>query len=235
MSNLVFIGNSHLDQFNLYPYIKIIYERGASIKGLVNPKSRLLLKDTISKFIDTNPDHTLIYFLGQVDIEFGYYYKCIVDDIKYNINEYYDDIIEKYEKYLQTLTCNFYILSINPTTITNTNHIFNICFRCNNGKDGFYSEKNDNYTLTERVKDILNDSYEKRFLNNKLFNDKLESMCFKNNYKYIDFWEVLVDNNKVNKQYMPLDNDHHLKVVEGNLLLDYILYKINCFKKIIPV
>ena len=232
---LAFIGNSHLRQFNLYQDIVCIYEMGASIKGLVNPGSKLMLKNTINNFINDNPNHSLIFFLGQVDIEFGYYYKCIVDNIKYDINIYYDDIIKKYESYLQTLTCNFYILSINPTTITNTDHIFNVCFRSNNGKDGFYSEKNDNYTLNERVKEILNDSYQERFLNNKLFNDKLEFMCLKNNYKYIDFWEVVTNNNKVNEKYMPSDGDHHLKKVQDTFLLDYILYKINGFKKLIPV
>ncbi len=204
---LAFIGNSHLDQFNLTKYadIQIIYERGSSIKGLVNPESKLKLKTIINNFIDNSPDYSLVFFLGQVDIEFGYYYKCIIDNIKYDIDAYYDDLIERYKSYLKTLNCNFFILSINPTTITDIAHIFNICFRCNNGNVGYYSEQNTKIILNEHIYSILNDSYDTRLSNHKRFNDKLEDMCLKSNFKYINFWDIIMDNttNRIKDKYSP--------------------------------
>ena len=224
---LLFIGNSHLSQFNLNrKNIHELRETGASIKGLVNPDSRLQLRHSINNFIDNNTSFSCVFFLGQVDIEFGYYYKSIVDNIKYNINDYYNDLIKKYESYLKSLKCNFYILSINPTTIIDVTHIFNVCFRCNNGNIGYYSEHNINIVLTDEIKSILDDSYEVRMLNNKLFNTKLEEMCLKNGFKYIDFWDFVTENNKVKGKYMPSTNDHHLNIVDDTELLDYILEKI---------
>jgi hypothetical protein len=63
-------------------------------------------------------------------------------------------------------------------------------------------------------------------LNNKLFNTKLEEMCLKNGFKYIDFWDFVMENNKVKDKYMPSINDHHLKIVDDTELLEYILEKI---------
>ena len=227
---LAFVGNSHISQFNLPPTIVEIYALGASIKGLVNPESQLKFKESINIFITNNPLHSLVFFLGQVDIEFGYYYKCVKDNIKYNINDYCDDLIQRYESYLKTLTCNFYVLSINPTVIIdNVSHVFKVCFREDYGKNGYYSEENYSYNLDDNVKKILNDSYETRFLHNKLFNQKLEQMCLQNGFKYIDFWNIVTENNQVIEKYRPLHNDHHLRRIDNTDLLKYIIYKISSF------
>jgi len=223
---LAFIGNSHLSQFDLTNRYDSIYVVGASIKGLVNPDSKLQFKPKIETFIANNPDHHLVFFLGQVDIEFGYYYKCIVDNIKYDIDTFYDDLINKYVSYLKELKCPFYVLSINPTTITDTSHIFNICFRCNNGKDGFYSDNNCAYSLDERVRGLLNDSYEVRFEHSKKFNSKLRRKCEENGFIYIDFWPVVVADNRIRDKYSHGTTDHHLKFGGDTELLDFVLDKI---------
>lgn len=211
---LCFIGNSHIDQFHLdKQYTNIfnaIYCMGASIKGLTNPQSKLQLSSLIDNFQDNNKDYSFVFFLGQVDIEFGYYYKCVKLNNKIDINEYIDDIIDKFQTYLlNRVKIPFYILSINPTVINNIEHNFNVSFRCPNGKEGFYSEVDTNISF-EQYKFIYNDSYETRFEYNKLFNDKLEIMCKKNNFRFINLWNSLVKDNKVIDKFIPKATDHHL-------------------------
>jgi hypothetical protein len=218
---LCFIGNSHVSQ--LYYNIKnidcehpthysnkiiAIYKQGASIKGLVNTNSTLGLIHSIHKFIDINPSYNLIYFLGQVDIEFGYYYKCIKDNIKYDINVYIAHIIELYENHLLTINKNKYILSINPCVLSDNERLFEICFREDNGKVGFYSEFNNSINY-ENYKHYI-DNYSIRYNNNRLFNKCLKDMCSKNNFKYIDFWHLIEDNGRVKDEYIPKGIDHHL-------------------------
>ena len=83
---------------------------GASIKGLSNPNSKLQLNEKIQKYSFENPDSILVFFLGQVDIEFGYYYKCVCDKIKYKIEDYINEIINTFEKYLLTSVKNKFII-----------------------------------------------------------------------------------------------------------------------------
>jgi hypothetical protein len=224
-----FIGNSHLDQFNLHNSgHDFIYAMGASIKGLVNPNSKLQLKDKINNYKTSNPNSILVFCLGQVDIEFGYFYKCIKDTIKYDINFYIDDLIEKYISYLQSIDKKIAVVSINPTTIKNTEHIFSVCFTEDNGKDGFYSENNKSIHYTD-VKDMyLNQTYEERFEYNKLFNTKLQKMCELYAIPYIDLWPCIMDSNGIKKEYVPDHEDHHLKNNKDTIILNYF---INTYEK----
>lgn len=228
MDSLCFIGNSHINQFNLknFKNIHILYEMGASIKGLTNPNSKLQMAEKIRLFSENNPNTTLLFFLGQVDVEFGYYYKCVVDNIKYNINDYIDDLIIRYEKYLKTLTTNFYILSINPTVIKNIEIIYRVTFCEDNGKNGEYSSVIPNFTF-EDMKKYVDESFDKRFEINKLFNTKLEEMCNRNNFKFINIWDVLFENGKLKEKYLPINDDHHLRIPHDFDLLNYIYVKIN--------
>ena len=225
---LCFIGNSHVSQlyYNIQNIncedptfysnqIIAIYKPGASIKGLVNVNSKLGLIHSINKFINKNPSYNLIYFLGQVDIDFGYYYKCIKDNIKYDITEYISNIINLYENHLLSVTANKYVLSINPCVLTDNERLFEICFREDDGKIGFYSEFN-NLITYENYKDYI-DSYSIRYNNNRFFNNCLKEMCAKNNFKYIDFWHLVEENGHVKDEYMPKRIDHHLLNPNDNI------------------
>ena len=191
---ICFIGNSHiclLYNFNEFydsnrvsnSYIGL-YKEGASIKGLVNEKSKLKLKETIEQFIYQNPSYKLVFCLGQVDIEFGYYYKCIKDNIKYDVNDYINNLILLYEQYLLTIKQDKYILSINPCVLINKARLFKICFKEINGEKGFYSEKNTTINYSD-CKDLIDD-YSVRYRNNMLFNICLKKMCIRNNFNYIN-------------------------------------------------
>lgn len=226
MKKLCLIGNSHTSQFNAenLSFIDIIYCNGASIKGLVNENSKLQLKRQILKYEEVNPESILLFFLGQVDIEFGYYYKCVIDNIKYNIDDYINELITKYEYFLINFIKNkFIILSINPTTITDIKHNFNVCFRCGNGHVGFYSEINNNINFDDVKEKFFNETFEERYFYNMKFNDKLKKMCEKNNFKFINLWNILCDkNNNLLEKYKPNTLDHHLKIDYELNLIKYI-------------
>ena len=102
MNNLIFIGNSHLDQFCILEgksifdkynctLDKIIAIPGSSIKGLNNIHSSTGLNKQILEY--NYPEKTYIFHLGQVDIEFGYYYKSVLANNKLSIDEFMNNLI----------------------------------------------------------------------------------------------------------------------------------------------
>jgi hypothetical protein len=66
------------------------------------------LKEQILDYQNLNPEKTLVFFLGQSDVEFIYYYKSIKQNYKIDITEFLDDIVNKYidfiVKYIKNLS-----------------------------------------------------------------------------------------------------------------------------------
>ena len=208
----ILIGNSHVDQFhangseNLYVFAKT----GATIKGLTNPNSTLKLHEDIQKIIQKMPDTCLVFFLGQVDIDFGYYYKCVMDGVKYPIGPYIDKLVEQYIEYLVKLPVKTCTITINPTTILSMKHTHHVCFQEDYGVSGMYS------SITaisyESVCDtFLNDSYETRMSFCKAFNERLLSACDAAGIPCINLWDDIVEDGKIRPEYVPLGGDHHLR------------------------
>jgi hypothetical protein len=222
-----FIGNSHLDQFklNTVNYVKPIAFLGASIKGLLNHSSKLQINSYIQTIIQK--DIKLVFCLGQVDVEFGYYYKCVIDKKKYDIDEYIDNLIKMYELYLKTLSCKIYICCINPTVISNVEHIYKVCFTEKNGKEGGYSDIISNLKFEDIKDSYLNDSFETRWNMNLKFNQKLEIMCKQYNYIFINYWPLLLNNEgNLKNEYKPDFIDHHLRDCGSLELRDFVLSKV---------
>ncbi len=205
------IGNSHTGQFHIQESesFSVVCKMGASIKGLTNPNSTLRLHEDIQTILQNSPDSGLLFFLGQVDVEFGYYYKCVMDGIQYPIGPYIDDLIQRYVSYLSKLPTKTAVITINPTTIRDMSHTYRVCFQDNNGVNGLYSSiTNISY---ESIRDTyLNDSYETRMTNCKLFNDRLQMACQSAGIPCIYMWDDIVVNGAVRPEYMPAHNDHHL-------------------------
>ena len=121
MSELVFIGNSHLGQFCLLdnPAIfdkynvkldKIIQIPGSSIKGLKNMESTTGLNKTILNY--NFKKKIYIFHLGQVDIEFGYYYKSVLNKKKIDIHSFIDELIIIYSKFLDLIVGKVVIIGL---------------------------------------------------------------------------------------------------------------------------
>jgi hypothetical protein len=218
------IGNSHIDQFNNNK-LNILYGYGASICGLYNINSTLKLKDNILNYQNLNPEKKMVFFLGQSDIEFIYYYKSIKNNNKLDINIFIDNLISNYIKFIVDYIKNPIVLGINPTTIKNNEHIFNVNFREQTSNNPSGSYLNINY---EDVK-YFYDTFEVRFNNNLLFNNKLKCECKKNNIIYVDLNDEIIDTNTmtVKEIYQPKHDDHHL--VKNINLYNILISKIKNF------
>lgn len=227
-----FVGNSHVDQFNIPTYssrtgqpIDRIYCMGASVKGLMNPNSISGLRSMILDYQSKNPSSKLVFFLGQVDLDFGYYYKCVKDNVKHDMREYVDNLVSLYEMFLSTYITNaFTVLGINPSVIRDIRHNYNVSFQCPNGATGFYSEVNRDLRF-EDVGHIYSDSLETRCMFTKMFNQSLAGMCARRHFNFIDISPVLFDGNGVLKsKYVP-DGEmhHHLKPTADTDMLEFIM------------
>ena len=227
MNKICLIGNSHTSQFDETKNMDILYGYGASIFGLLNDNSRLKLKDDILKYQKNNPDKTLIFFLGQTDIEFIYYYKSVKQNKKLDINLYIDDLIEKYVYFIKTyITNNCVVLAINPHVIRDNIHIFNVNFRGSREYDP-NGTNNENIQYEDYLH-IYNDSYEDRFSYNMMFNEKLKIQCYNNNINYANINQyILDDNNNVKDEFDNGRLDHHLK--ENHKLFNFLLQEIGPF------
>ena len=218
------IGNSHASQFD-NKKLEILYGYGASICGLYNENSVLKLKEKILNYQHLNPDKYLVFFLGQSDIEFIYYYKSIKNNYKIDITEFINEIVEKYIEFIIKYIKKPIILGINPAVIKSNEHIFNVNFRDVISMNTNPSGSNHLNIKYEDVKHFYDD-FEKRFNNNLDFNKKLNEECQKYNISYIDLNKyILDDKNNVKREYLNNFDDHHLK---PNInLCHYLFYELN--------
>ena len=212
------VGNSHLDQFksfediSLYPITKI-HGAGASIRGLLNPNSTTGLNQRIED-VDISPNNFFLFHLGQVDMEFGYYYKSALANTKLDAALFIADTVQIYERFLRTIKGTPIVIGVNPTAIKDTQHIFYVNFKdtvCHaNNKLQDVGEFIEERTY-ESLAHIYNDSVEKR--NHALFsmNDALKTMCIKNRWAFIDMMPILNENGILVERFQYPKLDHHIK------------------------
>jgi hypothetical protein len=219
------IGNSHTAQFD-NPNLNILYGYGSSICGLYNNNSTLKLKEKILQYQEVNPEKHLVFFLGQSDVEFIYYYKSIKNNNKMDINTFIDEIVVNYVQFIINYIKKPIILGINPTTTQNNEHIFNVNFREQNN-----TNPSGTYLLNLQYEDVKHfyDNFELRFNNNLLFNKKLKAECEKNNIIYVDLNDEVIDRDmmKVKDIYQPKQDDHHLN--KNIRLYHTLIHKIKDF------
>lgn len=215
------IGNSHISQFD-NSKLNAIYGYGASICGLYNEKSVLRLKESILEYQKNNPEKTLVFFLGQSDLEFIYYFKSIKSNKKIDMNDFMNTLIKQYIEFIKTYIKRPIILGINPTVIKNTKHIFHVNFteKTPNNPAGTYEPS----IIYNDVKHYY-DNFEVRFNNHVEFNKKLLEESKKNCIKYVDLWDEIIDENgNVKLIYTPNVEDHHL--VKNFRLYEVLIEKI---------
>jgi hypothetical protein len=220
----VFVGNSHLDQFCLDSSHGIVLcLPGASIKGLVNNNSTSGLNKKIEDF--NSKENTIIFHLGQVDFEFGYYYKSALNGKKLDKNAFIESIFKIFENYLLSLKSEIIVIGLNPTVIQKTNQIFIVNFKDNmcwsNNKIQETGELND--ISFESLMHIYDDDMSERNDFLKKANNCLKLICEKNHIPFLDLWPCLFDEEKqtIFTRFMPSREDHHL--VHSIFLRDYLL------------
>jgi len=240
IDKLLFIGNSHIDQFTipenknkfkeLYSLqdIQLLHSPGVSIRGLNKKNSTLGFCEKIIDFKKNNLDYYLIFFLGQVDLEFGYYYKCVKQNIKINVVDYIEETANIYINFLnKEIKDNFCIVSINPSTINDTEHNFNVNFKDITPTNFLNDTGNSANTETiffNDVKHFYSDSLEDRNKNHLFFNEIVKYKANQNNYKFVNLWDDISENNIVKPQYNSNKNDHHL--VPSEDMFHFLMKKI---------
>jgi hypothetical protein len=152
--------------------------------------------------------------LGQVDIEFGYYYKSVLAQAKLDVLSFIHDTVRIYERFLQQRKGTPIVIGVNPTAIKDTQHIFGVNFKdpmCHdNNKIQEVGELVEEKTY-ESVAHIYNDSVEQR--NKALFsmNDALKTMCIKNRWAFIDMMPILNENGILAERFQYPHIDHHVR------------------------
>jgi hypothetical protein len=222
--HFVLVGNSHSFLFNSIPNIHFITKFGASIRGLIKNNSSTNLKISVIDSLNQYKDSTYIFYLGQCDIEYGYYYNCVINNSKLNIEIYMDNLINDYNTFLKSIPNNIIIMGINPCVIRDTEFSFNVCFNDTNFERNKDNKNTYNYN---DCKCFFNESIQIRNNNHKIFNEKLKKMCVQNNYKYMDLFNIVCDeNNNVLSEYYPdTEKDCHLK--NNNKIIMYLQNFLN--------
>lgn len=226
MKKFAIIGDSHsiyFKQLNKVTHLvnthwgvvdyKVADISAATIRGFGNRESTLKVSDQVDKIInEVNPDY-LVFGLGQVDTELGYYYRTIVKgDSKITPEIFIEETLETYRQYLISLKAKhgigIIIKGVNPTVLINeifaANYISNITTE-------HFKDKDERLAIKQKVKDELPD-YAFRFELNCKLNEALKQLVAELNGRYFDIWEQVIDleTGMVNLNYLPGNFDHHL-------------------------
>ncbi len=227
MIDFVIVGNSHASIFDYFKNVYFISKPGASIVGLLKQNTKTRLNEDVHNSLESFKNTTYIFYLGQCDIEFSYYYKSVLNNEKLNVDEYIYKLINTYELFLQKISNKIIIFGINPCVVKDNSYNFKICFKDNNpfakdNENGCYDEK----IIYEDYLHIFNDSQKDKNIIHKNLNESLKKMANKNQYNYFDIWDLVIDENgNVKNIYQPIENDCHIK--KNNEICDYLLQKIN--------
>lgn len=202
--NIIF-GDSFVGPFTLIDddnlYIKKF--KGKTIRGIskMDFEDYKILKNIIIDKQKNNKINYIIFMFGQVDIFFSLYYLIFIKK-QYNIYDYLQETAENYIKMLLSLDMinnnKKIVLSIFPS-LQEDKYAFYILFVYKILKPE---------ELIKIFKKIPNEfinyvfSYKFRNTCRIYLNNMIKKLCEKNNIKYIDFDNILIDKktNKINKK-----------------------------------
>ena len=174
---LCFVGSSQQNKYLDIEYnnnkVLVINcnQDSVSISGLNKEKSKLGYNNTIIKNIEKVSNVYHLFKLGQVDIEYIYYYKLLVKKETITKDEFYEKIINQYLDFLQQLNVNIIVCGSNLPGLADTNsNVKYLAYII--GIDACEIDKL--ISLQSKCEDIIN------------FNAKLKKECEQNNIKYFD-------------------------------------------------
>jgi hypothetical protein len=150
-----------------------------TISGLNKEKSKLGYNNRIVQNIEKESNIYHLFKLGQVDIEFVYYYKLFVKKENISKDDFYEKIISQYLDFIKNLNVNIIVCGSNlpglPNIEANIKYLSYII-----GID--ISEiKKYNFSLQNKMEDVIN------------FNNKLKKQCIKMNILYFDLIEESIE------------------------------------------
>lgn len=208
MHNMIAIGDSHCEcafKNTTIPYHRFI---AASARGLSNKNSRSQTNSKIIDIIHENPDKSVIFFFGKVDMDFIINYKYNEND-GINMETFVTETVDKYIGFISTLniTKNVFLCEL-PVPHIDDNYMREILISEENFRNAKYKLGED---ITIDLKEIKIISKEQLYDLTLLFNKCLKNWCEKNNYKFIEinkyFTTKYIPDMYVRKNKL----DHHLK------------------------
>ena len=216
---LSIIGDKYLlvNKYNKNILIKNRNHDSVSITGLTNKDSKLQYNSIIYNNINNNDNNYYMFKLGQVDVEYVYYYKLFVKKENINIIDFFTKTVNNYILFLQSLSNkNILVCGINLTSWTNIIYYINYLSYIINIDVNIVSGLLKDFTLLEKQKNHL------------LFNNILEKKCIENNIKYFDLTNECCDISEneisVKKEYLSVNQNHHYNGCHGNI--EDELYKL---------
>lgn len=220
--NLLF-GDSFVGPFTLIDddnlYIKKF--KGKTIRGIskLDTEDYKILKNIIIDKQKDNKINNVIFMFGQVDIFFSLYYLIFIKK-QYNIYDYLQETAENYIKMLLSLD-----MIDNDKKI-----VFSIFPSLQDDKYAFYDLFVYGILKLEVLKKIPNEfinyvfSYKFRNTCRIYLNNLIKKICEKNNIKYIDFDNILIDKktNKINEKLNLKVNNYNIHPIFENIIHIYL-------------
>lgn len=199
-----------IDKYDNKILIKNRNRDSVSITGLSNNDSKLKYNTTIYNNVNNSVNDYYMFKLGQVDVEYIYYYKLFVKKENINIIDFFTKTVDNYLSFLQSISNkNIIVCGINLTSWTHIKYYINYLSYIINIDVNIVSELLKDFTLLEKQKNHL------------LFNNILEKKCIENNIKYFDLTNECCDirHNEISvkKEYLNVNNDHHYNGCSGNI------------------
>ena len=184
---------------------------GASLSGLPKRVSTLNIKNRIIFYLKKKKTDFLVLKFGQVDIDLKYYYKLVVKGENIDKKKYIKDLILCYKEFISEIKKyidkkKIIIFGINPPSLIDKESCYIYTSRI------IFNKSKNSYSLLKKKIETI----EERTAFSKLFNSELKEFCKKENIKYTEVFNEVLNSNKIVSNFFTDNNDHHLKGITIN-------------------
>ncbi len=220
--DVVILGDSHLRPLFDAPEIyrkagihpTLLTISGASVAGFGRAESTLQVFTNLVRFLHLTKPHCLLFKLGQVDIECGFYYKKFVKDKTLEMEIFISQLVEQYVHALQSLPDygKCFVCGINLPAIFEQNRAIEYVHRIISANmDAETKSVCRDFLASELPR--ISERTEHAFM----FNDKLKNLTSENAIQYIDFTDIFYDKSSHRLRSDVTGGDHHYACSESHI------------------
>ena len=239
---ILVLGDSHSVYFHKSPdinrkinalrdiEIKVIKLIGATIKGLGKKSSTLNSNLLFKEAIQKNSPDCIVFALGQVDIEFGFFFRKFVKNDNLNFDDFCKQVSQLYLSSIKKILLDtsfskkIVIKGINNTLLTF--HRWKAIHQTKIILTEYVNDKKEIDQISERLDKEF--PYAEERANNHLKFNKFLKDTIKGEYLYFDINDEINDyNGFVKLEHVPAWLDHHLN--------DSIYIRMLHLKKLIEI
>lgn len=198
-------GDSFSGPFTLInnPKVYVKMFKGATAKGLSKPNNENRI--TIENILADKTPKCLIFYFGNVDALFSYFYVTFVEKKTPSIEEFTSEIVQKYVDFIKSFQAD------NTYVITITYNPFNDEYFANAIKkySGLPKDIRDDVMS---YKDEINQKYNRELRNQIIdsFNDNLKKMTQDTQIKVADLNQLITHNGLVDEKYIDTHSKYNI-------------------------